>query len=67
VAARLTQQEVAGGHFSKSYISAIERGKMTPSVPALEYLAGRLQVPLAYLLGETELNQSASPAPSLTE
>jgi transcriptional regulator with XRE-family HTH domain len=67
LAAKKTQQEVAGGRFSKSYISAIERGKMTPSVPALEYLAGRLQVSLAYLLGETELDQSPSSAPSLAE
>lgn len=63
-AAGETQQEVAGERFSKSYLSAIERGKMTPSVHALEFLAGRLKVPLAYLLGETELDLSPSPPPS---
>jgi transcriptional regulator with XRE-family HTH domain len=64
IAAKMTQQELAGEHFSKSYISAVERGKMTPSVPALDYLAGQLQVPMSYFVGETELDLSTSPAPS---
>ena len=64
LAAKKTQQDVAGGRFSKSYISAIERGKMTPSVQALDYLAGQLAVSRAYLLGETEPDQFISPAPS---
>lgn len=42
IAAKKTQQEVAGERFSKGSISAIERGKMTPSVQALDYLAGQL-------------------------
>ncbi len=67
LAANKTQQEVAAGRFSKSYISAIERGKMTPSVQALDYLASQLAVSLAYLLGETELNQPISSAPTLAE
>ena len=73
LAAKKTQQRVAGGRFSKSYISAIERGKMTPSVQALEYLADQLVVPMAYFLGETELDLSTlvqrpnQPASSLPE
>jgi transcriptional regulator with XRE-family HTH domain len=57
-AAHLTQEELAGERFSKSYISAVERGKMTPSISALRLLAERLTVSLAYLLGEqdTDLN-----------
>jgi len=55
-AARLTQQELAGNLFSKSYISAIERDKMTPSLQALSVLAERLDVPVSYLLGESELD-----------
>lgn len=54
-ARNLTQQELAGATFSKSYISAIERGKMMPSLPALRLLAQRLDVSLAFLLGEQEL------------
>lgn len=55
VAARLTQQELAGGLFSKSYISAVERGKMVPSLQALNVLAQRLAVPVSYLLGEQDI------------
>lgn len=60
-AARLTQEDLAGDTFSKSYISAVERGKMTPSIPALRLLAERLGVSLAYLLGEEEMNPAAEP------
>ena len=52
IAAHLTQQELAGTSFSKSYISAIERSKMAPSIQALQQLAARLAVPISYLLGE---------------
>ena len=50
--AHLTQDELGGSTFSKSYISAVERGKLTPSVQALMALAARLGVTLSYLLGE---------------
>src|SRR5262249_18460979 len=51
-AARLTQDELAGQVYSKSYISAVERGKMTPSFLALGLLAERLGVTRSSLLGE---------------
>src|ERR1051326_714267 len=56
LAAHLTQQELAGEHFSKSYISAIERGKMVPSLQALGYLAETLKVSLSYVLGERDIS-----------
>lgn len=59
LSAHLTQQEVAGERWSKSYISAIERGKMVPSLQALKVLAKRLAVPLSYLLGESEIDARA--------
>lgn len=55
IAARMTQQELAGQMFSKSYISAVERGKMIPSLQALGVLANRLEVSISYLLGDGEL------------
>src|SRR5579871_1674682 len=58
--ARLTQEGLAGERFSKSYISAVERSKMTPSIPALRLLADRLGVTLAYLLGEEQLTLESS-------
>lgn len=55
LAARMTQQELAGETFSESSISAIERGKMTPSLPALNVLANRLELATSYFLGDGEL------------
>jgi tetratricopeptide (TPR) repeat protein len=59
IAANLTQQELAGGTYSKSYISAVERGKMTPSFQALQMLAERLGRPISFFLGEGDTNPQA--------
>src|ERR1700694_4282627 len=45
-----TQAQLAAPEFSISYISAIERGKIRPSLKALSILARRLDVPLTFLL-----------------
>jgi transcriptional regulator with XRE-family HTH domain len=58
MAANMTQQELAGTTYSKSYISAVERGKMTPSFQALRLLAERLNVTLSSLLGEEVRSES---------
>src|SRR5215467_4133134 len=58
IAANKTQQQLAGDTYSKSYISAVERGKMTPSVQALAVLAGRLGLPVSFFLGESEADLS---------
>ena len=59
----MTQSEVASTHFSVSYISAVERGQIRPSLGALEVLSDRLQVPLEDLLGTAPLPGAASGAP----
>src|ERR1700686_1645389 len=46
----LTQAQLASPEFSISYISAIERGKIRPSLKALSILSKRLDVPLTFLL-----------------
>lgn len=46
----LTQQDLAGEDYSKSYISAIEQGKTRPSLEALQRIASRLQTPASTLL-----------------
>src|SRR5258708_13805438 len=46
----LTQAQLAAPEFSISYISAIERAKIRPSLKALSILAKRLDVPLTFLL-----------------
>jgi tetratricopeptide (TPR) repeat protein len=49
VAAGLTQTELAGGRFSKEYISQIERGKTRPTEETITWLADRLGVDPAFL------------------
>lgn len=46
----LTQQDLAGEDYSKSYISAIEQGKTRPSLEALQRIASRLEIPAGNLL-----------------
>ena len=46
----LTQAQLAAPEFSISYISAIERGKIRPSLKALSIFAKRLDVQLTFLL-----------------
>lgn len=56
LARNLTQGEVARNQFSVSYVSAVERGQIRPSLGALEKLADRLQVPVTDLLGTGDLD-----------
>ena len=56
LARNLTQGEVARGQFSVSYVSAVERGQIRPSLGALEKLGERLQVSITDLLGDTDLD-----------
>ncbi len=57
----LTQQALAGGEYTKAHMSAIEKGRVRPSLTTLEYLAERLEVPLAALLVE----DASEPVPTL--
>jgi tetratricopeptide (TPR) repeat protein len=50
IAQRYTQSQLAAPDFSVSYISAIERGQIHPSLRALEILAGRLGLSSTQLL-----------------
>ncbi|MDE3230947.1 MAG: tetratricopeptide repeat protein [Chloroflexota bacterium] len=52
----MTQSEVAAANFSVSYISAVERGQIRPSLGALEVLSDRLEVPLEDLLGNAPIS-----------
>jgi len=56
----MTQSEVAAAHFSVSYISAVERGQIRPSLGALEVLSERLEVPLEDLLGNAPIAGAAA-------
>jgi transcriptional regulator with XRE-family HTH domain len=47
--AGLTQTELAGGRFSKEYVSQIERGKTRPTQETIDWLASRLGVDPGFL------------------
>ena len=47
--AGLSQAELAGGRFSKEYVSQIERGKTRPTDETLEWLADRLATDREFL------------------
>src|SRR2546427_5435154 len=49
IAAGMTQTDLAGGRFSKEYVSQIERGKTRPTTETLEWLAARLGVDPGFL------------------
>ncbi|HLJ60140.1 MAG TPA: helix-turn-helix transcriptional regulator [bacterium] len=50
LARKLTQEQLAGHEFTKSYVSELERGTRTPRVTTLRVLARRLNRPLSYFL-----------------
>jgi transcriptional regulator with XRE-family HTH domain len=63
IAQHYTQSQLAAPDFSVSYISAIERGQIHPSLRALEILAGRLGLTSTQLLPNhtpSEDHQSSS-------
>jgi len=52
---RLTQEQLGGRDFTKSYVSELERDHRTPRLTTLKILARRLKRPLSYFLdGVTE-------------
>lgn len=61
----LTQSELGGESYSKSYVSALERGSILPSQRALQFFSAQLQQPLAdfeQLLEADEPPQPTVPA-----
>ncbi|HEX7735246.1 MAG TPA: helix-turn-helix transcriptional regulator [Ktedonobacteraceae bacterium] len=62
LAKKYTQNQLARPDFSVSYISAIERGQIQPSLRALEILARRLEVSTTELLPLQAAMVGASPA-----
>lgn len=56
----LTQGEMSQGMFSVSYISGIERGRIRPSLGALERIARLLHIPVNQLLTDND-SQPLSP------
>src|ERR1700730_14056104 len=68
LAQKKTQNQLAAPDFSVSYISAIERGQIHPSLRALEILASRLGLTATELLPNHPQQQDHLRSPtSLTE
>src|SRR5947199_3337849 len=53
----MSQEMLAQPEFTKSYVSAVERGKARPSLKALDLMSRRLGIPMDVLL--------ATPAPDV--
>lgn len=52
---KMTQAELAGDDFTKSFISQIEKGQTRPSLRSLQVIAKRLGRPVSYFLAEEEV------------
>jgi tetratricopeptide (TPR) repeat protein len=50
----LTQKQLAGDRYTASYVSALEKGLTRASMAALEYLAGRLDLPIDYFVRDDQ-------------
>ena len=50
----LSQTELGAPYFARAYVSAVELGKVSPSLKSLRHLATKLGVPLRSLLPEDE-------------
>jgi tetratricopeptide (TPR) repeat protein len=55
----MSQQQLGGEEFSPSYVSAVERGKIRPSLKALYILADRLGEPVTRFLHDEQDSASA--------
>ena len=52
IAKLMTQAELAGDHITRNMLSCIENGAAQPSLSTICYIAGRLNVPVGFLLAE---------------
>jgi len=50
--AGLTQGQLGAPHFTRAYVSAVELGKIHPSVKSLEFMAAKLSKPTAHFMEE---------------
>ncbi|OLC56364.1 MAG: hypothetical protein AUH85_06455 [Chloroflexi bacterium 13_1_40CM_4_68_4] len=53
-AAGMSQTQLGSPHFTRAYVSAVELGKIRPSMRALDFLAERLGMPIASLVTSAE-------------
>ena len=56
---KMTQEDLSEGIFSKSYVSAVELGKIQPSLKALRVLSKRLELPLTEFLDKPGVDRTS--------
>ena len=54
----MSQEALAQPEFTKSYVSAVERGKARPSLKALELMSRRLGIPMSELLAISQTTEA---------
>jgi transcriptional regulator with XRE-family HTH domain len=54
----LTQREL-GAPLTRGYVSAVEAGRTVPSLPALQHMVDRLEMPLSRFFEEVERDRSS--------
>lgn len=63
----MSQENLAQPEFTKSYVSAVERGKARPSLKALELMARRLGIPLNEFLLAAPVGENGMDVAALDE
>lgn len=61
----LTQEELGGSVYSKSFVSQVEKAQTSPSLEALAFFAERLKCPIEWFVAENPVYKP--PAPPLIE
>lgn len=57
----MTQEELAGDRYTKSFISQVEKATVWPSLLALAYIARRLRCPIEWLVAENPVYRPPVP------
>ena len=60
ISKKITQSALAGEKITRNMLSQIENGKATPSLETLSYIAGELNLPIAYFFSENDDEYSVS-------
>lgn len=59
---KMTQAELAGNDFTKSFVSQVEKGFARPSIRSLKIMARRLNKPVGYFLNDEEATPTGTTA-----
>src|SRR5262245_22237427 len=63
----MSQEALAQPEFTKSYVSAVERGKARPSLKALDLMSRRLGIPMSELLAISQAAEAETDVAAVEE